>query len=179
VNADALFLLTDVEGVCDKHPNEPGAKLLHTYSDADAGSIAIGEKSANGRGGMSAKIDAAVRATKLGVARVVIASGLHLDTITRLMSGELVGTMFSNALELVEMHDEESNISALLPQPLNAATSAEEDAAIMANAARENSRALQVSTPTYISTSYSVVTAAPRIYCSPAPFSTFFRIFPH
>lgn len=46
--AEVLLLLTDVEGVFDKPPSEPGAKKLELYRPATT-EVAIGEKSAQGR----------------------------------------------------------------------------------------------------------------------------------
>jgi delta-1-pyrroline-5-carboxylate synthetase len=46
--AEALLLLTDVEGVYDKPPSSPGAKMLEVYIP-DSSEVAIGAKSAQGR----------------------------------------------------------------------------------------------------------------------------------
>lgn len=45
--AEVLLLLTDVEGVFDKPPNEPGARKLAFYRP-ETSEVAIGEKSAQG-----------------------------------------------------------------------------------------------------------------------------------
>jgi delta-1-pyrroline-5-carboxylate synthetase len=45
--AEALLLLTDVEGVYDRPPSTPGAKLLEVYVQ-NSSEVAIGEKSAQG-----------------------------------------------------------------------------------------------------------------------------------
>ena len=45
--AEVLLLLTDVEGVFDKPPTEPGARKLELYRPATS-EVAIGEKSAQG-----------------------------------------------------------------------------------------------------------------------------------
>ena len=47
-NADVLILLTDVEGVFDRCPSEPGAKMLDLYVEKSS-DVAIGAKSAQGR----------------------------------------------------------------------------------------------------------------------------------
>lgn len=80
--AEALLLLTDVEGVFDKAPSIPGAKLLPFYV-AETSNVAIGEKSAQGRGGMGSKIDAALGAVAPGSActACVVAAGSDLNSI--------------------------------------------------------------------------------------------------
>ena len=47
-NAEALLLLTDVEGVFDQAPSNPGAKLLELYLE-ESSDVSIGEKSSQGR----------------------------------------------------------------------------------------------------------------------------------
>lgn len=49
--AEVLLLLTDVEGVFDRPPSEPGAKRLELYQ-AESSEVAIGEKSAQGMFGV-------------------------------------------------------------------------------------------------------------------------------
>jgi hypothetical protein len=49
--------VTDVEGVFNKPPHEPGAQRISVF-DSDS-EIEIGQKSSVGRGGMLAKINAA------------------------------------------------------------------------------------------------------------------------
>ena len=87
-NAEVLLLLTDVEGVYDLPPSNPKAKLInfhHTNSD-----VAIGEKSSQGRGGMAAKIDAAVMACAPGstCTACVVAAGSDLDSVRSILSRE-------------------------------------------------------------------------------------------
>ena len=53
-----------------------------------------GSKSAMGRGGMAAKVDAAIRACENGVQAAVIASGRSAGTIEGIIGGEDVGTIF-------------------------------------------------------------------------------------
>jgi delta-1-pyrroline-5-carboxylate synthetase len=80
--AEVLLLLTDVEGVFDRPPNEPGAKLLSHYIP-DSTEVAIGAKSAQGRGGMGSKIDAALTAVRPGssCSACVVAAGSDLNCI--------------------------------------------------------------------------------------------------
>lgn len=83
--AELLVLLTDVQGVYDKPPSQPDAKQVSIYRREYC--PAIGDKSAQGRGGMQAKIDAAMAAVKGGVPSVVIASGHEPGVIGKVRRG--------------------------------------------------------------------------------------------
>ncbi|KAG2522950.1 hypothetical protein JM16_004571 [Phytophthora kernoviae] len=74
IEADLLMLLTDVEGLYNKPPSQPGAKIISVFRQEN-NDFKIGEKSSVGRGGMGAKIEAAQAAINQGVNAVVIASG--------------------------------------------------------------------------------------------------------
>eukprot|EP00953_Heterococcus_sp_UTEX-ZZ885_P012268 7034-Heterococcus_DN1.PRE.5 len=104
MGAQLLVLLTDVEGVYNMSPSNPEAKLIHTYTTSTA--VEIGEKSAAGRGGMVAKINAAMRAVQGAVTSVVIANGINPYTIEQVCCGEKVGTLFcldADAMEALDM----------------------------------------------------------------------------
>lgn len=91
VEADALILLTNVDGVL----NEQGQRisvLLHPEEFIDQGS-----KDGLGRGGMSSKLDAAHKARHSGAA-VVIASAFMDNVVERVLLGEDVGTCFPRAV---------------------------------------------------------------------------------
>mmetsp|Transcript_14206 Transcript_14206/g.20995 ORF Transcript_14206/g.20995 Transcript_14206/m.20995 type:complete len:759 (-) Transcript_14206:44-2320(-) len=92
MGAQLLILLTDVDGVYNKAPSIPGAKVIHTYLPSFQ--VEIGEKSEGGRGGMSAKISAATKAVNSGVTSVVIANGHNPFSIEQVCSGEKIGTLF-------------------------------------------------------------------------------------
>lgn len=90
------------------HPSNDQARIISLYKTGVK--VSIGEKSDRGRGGMQAKIDAAVWAINSGVPAAVrnklfyklilifyfqiIASGYIPGTITRILNGENVGTLF-------------------------------------------------------------------------------------
>ncbi|GMH70006.1 hypothetical protein TL16_g05300, partial [Triparma laevis f. inornata] len=77
---DACLLLTDVDGVYDKPPDQKGAKSGLTKSKSS--DVLIGEKSLHGRGGMQAKIDAAASSVEEGGCDFcLITSGLDFDSI--------------------------------------------------------------------------------------------------
>ncbi len=87
VSADLLLLLTDVPGVLD-----PNGERIGVMS----GSSVVGDrkaKNAYGTGGMSSKIEAAYKASRSG-ASVIIGPANEPDTITRVLAGQDVGTLF-------------------------------------------------------------------------------------
>ncbi len=69
LSAQLLILLTDVSGVFDKPPGQPGAVLIDVFDRSTTGFTA-GEKSLQGRGGMGAKVDAALRGEFLYLLKV-------------------------------------------------------------------------------------------------------------
>ena len=92
MSAQLLVLLTDVKGLYDRPPSEVGAKIIDVFQDKTG--FVVGEKSLQGRGGMSAKVDAALCAVRGGVQAVVIAAGHEIGVIDKVMRGESVGTIF-------------------------------------------------------------------------------------
>jgi glutamate 5-kinase len=94
IEGDALVILTDQRGLFTADPRKDRNATL--VEQADAGTpeleqMAGGAGSSLGRGGMLTKILAAKRAAHSG-ANTVIASGREADVLTRLASGELIGT---------------------------------------------------------------------------------------
>jgi glutamate 5-kinase len=93
VHADLLLLLSDVEGLYDGDPSDPGATLLSDVrSDADLEQVRIGRAGAAGvgTGGMQTKVEAARIATGAG-SLVVLTSAVHA---AEALEGQPVGTMF-------------------------------------------------------------------------------------
>ncbi|KAE9451422.1 hypothetical protein C3L33_16661, partial [Rhododendron williamsianum] len=128
LKADLLVLLSDVEGLYSGPPSDPNSKLIHTYiKERYEGAITFGDKSRVGRGGMTAKVKAAVYASHAGIP-VVITSGYATDNILRVLQGERIGTLF---------HRDAQKLAPLR----------EVDAREMAVAARESSRRLQAMSP--------------------------------
>ncbi|MBI5233614.1 MAG: glutamate 5-kinase [Deltaproteobacteria bacterium] len=95
VEADLLVILTDTCGLYDKDPSMEGACLIRLVEDIDHLDASwLGANSgALGTGGMRSKVLAAGKAAHFG-AGVVIASGFEKDVITRIISGEDIGTFF-------------------------------------------------------------------------------------
>jgi delta-1-pyrroline-5-carboxylate synthetase len=92
IGADLMVLLTDVEGLYDKAPSEDGAKLINVFCRSTVAPV-FGEGGALGRGGMKAKIAAALRAVDRGVPAVVVTNGRRDDSLVEVVQGKDVGTM--------------------------------------------------------------------------------------
>ena len=93
VDAEALLILTDQDGLMDRDPRQDNdAKLIASADvhDPDLDAIA-GEGSALGRGGMATKLSAARLAARSGTS-TIIANGRLPDVISKVVEGELVGT---------------------------------------------------------------------------------------
>lgn len=93
VHADLLVLLSDVDGLYDANPSDPGSTLISEVTSVDAlGDVRIGKTGAAGlgTGGMQTKVDAARIATGAGIP-VVLTSA---DNAGAALAGEPVGTLF-------------------------------------------------------------------------------------
>jgi len=90
VRADALVLLSDVDGLYDGDPREPGSRLLPVVTGpADLRGISIGGTGSSlGSGGMASKVDAAALATGAGVP-VLLAATAHVAAALRGEGGTL------------------------------------------------------------------------------------------
>ncbi|XP_010554640.1 PREDICTED: delta-1-pyrroline-5-carboxylate synthase A [Tarenaya hassleriana] len=94
LKADLLVLLSDVEGLYTGPPSDPNSKLIHTYiKEKHQKEITFGDKSRVGRGGMTAKVKAAVNAAYAGIP-VIITSGYAAHNIGRVLRGQRIGTLF-------------------------------------------------------------------------------------
>lgn len=92
VAADALVLLSDVDGLYDGHPRRPGARLVPEVRDeSDLTGVELGGSGAGiGSGGMVTKVDSARVATAAGVPVVLTAA----TSVGAALAGEPVGTLF-------------------------------------------------------------------------------------
>lgn len=96
VDADTLIILSDIDGLYTANPaKDKNAQLLHevTHITPEIEKMAGGAGSSMGTGGMSTKIKAAKIAVNSGTT-MVIASGSERNILRRLLSGELLGTIF-------------------------------------------------------------------------------------
>ena len=80
LKADLLVLLSDVEGLYRGPPSDPKSKLIHTYvKEKHHGGITFGDKSRVGRGGMTAKVKAAVYAADAGIPVIITRYALVIE----------------------------------------------------------------------------------------------------
>ena len=94
VEADALVILTDVDGLYDGDPRA-GATLIPEVRDIDREAVAVAGASTSGvgTGGMASKVQAAKIAARFGVVTVV-ASGRRERPVTSILDGVETGTVF-------------------------------------------------------------------------------------
>jgi glutamate 5-kinase len=93
VAAEALVLLSDVDGLYDGDPRRPGARLIpEVRGGDDLAGVRIGRPGASrvGTGGMASKLDAARIASGAGVPVLLAAA----EQVAAALAGELVGTAF-------------------------------------------------------------------------------------
>ncbi len=104
VDADLLMVLTDMDGLFTADPRRnPNATLIPRVEriDANVESLAGKHVSSWSRGGMSSKLQACKVATRSGVP-AVICNGREPDIISRVASGEDVGTYFAASVSKIE-----------------------------------------------------------------------------
>jgi glutamate 5-kinase len=92
--ADALLLLSDVDGVYDGDPRTGPAQLVDTvHGPEDLAAVTLGSASRNGvgTGGMATKVEAAFIASAAGVPVVVTSTAQAAAAL----AGERVGTLFA------------------------------------------------------------------------------------
>ena len=91
--ADALVLLSDVDGVYDGDPRVGPAQLVDTVTHPDdlaAVTLGVARRNGVGTGGMATKVEAALIAAQAGVPVVVTSAAQAAAAL----AGELVGTLF-------------------------------------------------------------------------------------
>ncbi|XP_030755687.1 delta-1-pyrroline-5-carboxylate synthase-like isoform X2 [Sitophilus oryzae] len=93
---DLLLMLTVVDGVYDKGPNDPNTKVLHSITETNTQHIDFIGQSQIGLGGMQTKVNSGLWALAHGTS-VVICNGKTPDIMQTVLSGKKVGTFFSLA----------------------------------------------------------------------------------
>ncbi len=95
LHADLLVVLSDVDGLHDAPPSQPGARVIPRVDDPAALDDALvgGTGSHVGSGGMRTKVDSAQVVTASGGA-VVIANAARPDVVVDAVAGKPVGTLF-------------------------------------------------------------------------------------
>ena len=106
IGADALLILTDIDGLYTGNPNEDEyARIIPVVTEItdELYKIAGGKGSKFGTGGMVTKLHAAEIATEAGIDTIVLNGG-DAENIYRVLEGHQVGTFFvakeSKQLEL-------------------------------------------------------------------------------
>ncbi len=101
LRAPLLVLLSDVDGLYDRHPSEPGAAVIPLVDQLDAAmrdfqrqAPAAAGPNQLSRGGMASKLEAARLAVMAGES-VVIANGRRPNVLVDILRGESVGTFLS------------------------------------------------------------------------------------
>jgi glutamate 5-kinase len=92
IQADALVLLSDVDGLYDMPPTNTQAKLIPTVPyGTDLGNLEIaGTNTGVGTGGAITKVAAAVSCTEAGIGVVIT----NADNVAKTLTGESLGTFF-------------------------------------------------------------------------------------
>ena len=95
IRAPLLVLLSDVDGLYDGDPQAAGASLVPTVMRLDDSIFALVRDKLTGlsKGGMASKLSAARIATAAGE-NVMIANGRTPRVLSRILAGELLGTLF-------------------------------------------------------------------------------------
>jgi glutamate 5-kinase len=94
INAELLILLTDVDGLHTKNPNEhKDGKLVKVVEEVTQEIESWASKEGKGFGGMFTKIQAAKVLAKNGIYTVIV-NGLKENMLRRVFEGEDVGTFF-------------------------------------------------------------------------------------
>ena len=97
VNAQALIILTDTDGLYDSDPHaNPSARLIPFVEriTPDMTDSAGGSGTKRGTGGMATKLDAAKYATGHGIGTFII-NGQNPDNLYELFDGKSMGTYFA------------------------------------------------------------------------------------
>jgi glutamate 5-kinase len=99
LRAPLLVLLSDVDGLFDRHPSEAGAQVIPMVAQLETAvrefqrqAPAAGEPNPLSRGGMASKLEAARLAVSAGE-NVVIANGRRPNVLVDVLAGEEVGTL--------------------------------------------------------------------------------------
>ena len=95
LGAPLLVLLSDVDGLFDRHPSDPAAVRLDTVEQVDGAVASLAQDTVGGlsKGGMASKIKAAGIVTEAG-GHCIIASGRDDRVLERIVAADSVGTLF-------------------------------------------------------------------------------------
>jgi len=94
IRAPLLVLLSDVDGLFDGDPADPGSQIIPTVERFDRSILGLARDRSDGlsRGGMASKLEAA-RLVTAGGENAIIAGGRIPDVLSRIIAGEPIGTL--------------------------------------------------------------------------------------
>jgi glutamate 5-kinase len=97
-----LVILSVIDGLFDRDPKDPGAKVIPLVEswDETLRGLAADSKSSRGTGGMVSKLEA-VRMATSGGGNVIIANGTNRTVLDQVRESDEVGTLFLGAGEPV------------------------------------------------------------------------------
>lgn len=95
INADAMIILSSVDGLLDGLPGDPASKVIPEVDPDDKKWLdyILPSRSSFGRGGMHTKFRIAEKATKVGI-HTFIANGKRSNIILDILKDDFVGTRF-------------------------------------------------------------------------------------
>ena len=95
INAEALIILTSVDGVMDGPPDHPDSKVIPEIDPDEKKWLEyiLPSRSSFGRGGMHTKFRIAQKATKVGI-HTFIANGKRQNIILDILNDSYIGTRF-------------------------------------------------------------------------------------
>ncbi len=94
VCADLVLILSDIDGLYNSDPSQPGSELIKSVDEITAElKSSLNGKSKLGRGGILSKIKAAEIATSCGIP-VIIANSRRENVLLDVLAGKNVGTYF-------------------------------------------------------------------------------------
>ena len=95
INAEALVILSSVDGVLDGPPDSPDSQLIPEIDPTDSKweRYILPSRSSFGRGGMHTKFRIAGKAAGVGIA-TYIANGRRLNILSEIVNGRAVATLF-------------------------------------------------------------------------------------
>jgi glutamate 5-kinase len=99
-SADLLVMLSDIDGLHDRHPSDSQAQRISEVEEVDRKTLPLATNSTSklSRGGMRSKLEAARLASRSGVP-VVIADGRKSGSLRAVLAGADVGTLVHPAVD--------------------------------------------------------------------------------
>jgi len=95
INADALIILTNVDGLLNGDPSNKNSRVIPSvnFATMDIEKFIMPTVSSSGRGGMRTKCDVAKKMSSLGITTHII-NGAKANTLFDLFEGKKIGTVF-------------------------------------------------------------------------------------